>query len=81
MLGFDARTVLTEKYVHQPEKVLDLRNAFSPKMKASIPKFTPYHQVFEERHGFVPDLSILDLLFNEGPEAGSYLNKEQGNKE
>lgn len=28
----------------------------------------PYYQVFEERHGFLPDLSIVDLLFNMGPE-------------
>lgn len=29
----------------------------------------PYYQVFRSRHGFLPDLSILDLLFNMGPEA------------
>ena len=29
----------------------------------------PYYQVFQSRHGFIPDLSILDLLFNMGPEA------------
>ena len=29
----------------------------------------PYYQVFQSRHGFLPDLSILDLLFNMGPEA------------
>jgi hypothetical protein len=33
----------------------------------------PYPQVFEEKYGFVSDLSILDLLFNMGPEAGYYL--------
>lgn len=32
-----------------------------------------YYQVFAHRHGFLPDLSILDLLFNEGPEAVLYL--------
>jgi len=32
-----------------------------------------YPQVFEDRHGFVPNLSILDLLFCEGPAAKSYL--------
>ena len=29
----------------------------------------PYHQVFEEEHGFTPNLSILDLIFNAGPES------------
>jgi hypothetical protein len=34
-----------------------------------------YDQVFMEKHGFIPNLSILDLLFNLGPESGEYLNK------
>lgn len=34
--------------------------------------FPPYHQVFSERHGFVPNLSILDLLLCEGPLAMNY---------
>lgn len=33
-----------------------------------------YYQVFASRHGFLPDLSIVDLIFNLGPEAGVYLN-------
>lgn len=33
----------------------------------------PYYQVFQSRHGFIPDLSILDLLFNMGPESIFYL--------
>lgn len=31
---------------------------------------SPYYQVFKEKHEFLPDLSIVDLLFNMGPEAG-----------
>jgi hypothetical protein len=33
----------------------------------------PYTQVFSEKFGFIPDLSILDLLFNEGPSAHTLL--------
>jgi hypothetical protein len=33
-----------------------------------------YHQVFSDRHSFKADLSILDLLFNEGPNAGTVLS-------
>jgi len=33
----------------------------------------PYYQVFSSRHGFLPDLSIVDLLFNMGPESILYL--------
>jgi hypothetical protein len=40
-------------------------------------KFIPieYSQVFTERHGFVPNLSILDLIFNEGPLSASIIKK------
>lgn len=33
----------------------------------------PYYQVFEDRNGFIPNLSIVDLLFNQGPQAKHYL--------
>ena len=33
----------------------------------------PYYQMFASRHGFLPDLSIVDLLFNEGPEGVLWL--------
>jgi len=35
--------------------------------------FPPYYQSFAERHGFLPNLSALDLLFHLGPESGEYL--------
>jgi len=33
----------------------------------------PYYQTFQKRHGFIPNLSILDLLFNEGPSSILYI--------
>lgn len=36
---------------------------------------SPYYQVFAQRNGFLPDLSIIDLLFNLGPESILYLSK------
>lgn len=35
-----------------------------------------YTQVFTEKHGFIPNLSILDLLFNEGPNCELYLKRQ-----
>lgn len=52
------------------ENVLDLRNQILPKTIFQYHKFCPrYTQVFEERTGFIPNLSIVDLLFCEGPQA------------
>ncbi len=57
----------------------DLRGMIHPKRSNSILKDLelekPYYQVFSAKHGFIPDLSIMDLLFNEGPEAIVYLKK------
>ena len=50
----------------------DWRNALSPKRPSPL-KLRPYWQVFKEKYGFVGGLSVMDLLFNEGPESLSYL--------
>ena len=55
--GTDFRTIIHPKH---PQEDSD----FSPK---------PYYQVYKERFGFMPNLSILDLLFNMGNEAVLYL--------
>lgn len=48
---------------------LDMRRMAEPKELASCAEHAqPYYQVFAQRHGFIPDLSIADLLFNMGPE-------------
>jgi len=55
----------------------DKRNAITPKPRADKPRTAfeakPYYQVYGSRHGFLPNLSVLDLLFNEGPEGILYL--------
>lgn len=55
--------------------VPDYRMAIRPKNPEPDPDFTPkrYYQVYEQKHGFLPNLSILDLLFNMGPESIFYL--------
>ena len=53
----------------------DYRNAISPKHPEPDPDFSPnpYYQVYGQKHGFLPNLSVLDLLFNMGPESIFYL--------
>lgn len=53
----------------------DFRYAIQPKHPMPDADFRPrpYYQVFSRRHGFLPNLSILDLLLNMGPEAVFYL--------
>lgn len=55
----------------------DYRTAIRPKHPLPDPLFIPifYHQVFEDRFGFIENLSILDLLFNTGPEAPTFLRQ------
>jgi hypothetical protein len=38
--------------------------------------FRPYYQVFAHKHGFIPNLSIIDLIFNMGPEGILYLQSD-----
>ena len=63
----------TEKYVS--DHASDYREAINPKHPAPDPDFQPrrYYQVYEAKHGFLPNLSIVDLLFNMGSEAIFYL--------
>lgn len=75
LIGVDREIPFTKSYLPQVnDNMMDLRNAFNPKQKSSY-NFPPYTQVFSEKHGFHPDLSILDLLFNLGPDAKGYLQE------
>ena len=58
-----------------PSPCLDLRAAINPKHPAVDADFQPrpYYQVYASRYGFQPNLSVLDLLLNMGPEGIFYL--------
>lgn len=74
LIGFSPRVELSTEYLREvPAGDTDLRTLIHPKRPCieALPDYTPrpYYQVFKERHGFLPDLSIVDLLFNMGPES------------
>lgn len=50
------------------------RRRFFDEPQQSLPD-PAYYQVFGERHGFQPGLSILDLILNTGPDALAYLQR------
>jgi hypothetical protein len=62
-----------------PEGMLDFRNAIHPKKHRRRPdseyQVVEYPQVFQEKHGFLPNLSILDVLFCAGPQTIEILAK------
>jgi len=61
----------TDTYEITP-KIKDYRNLSIAKNGISI-EIEEYTQMFDHKHGFIPNLSILDLLFMEGPNALSFL--------
>ncbi len=64
----------TTEYFHTPTDLIDLRALANGKKDAI--QLNPYSQVFEDKHGFINNLSILDLIFNEGRYALDYLKKQ-----
>ena len=68
LLDMQPAVVYTEHY--EPEVANDFRETIRPKHEGEDPAFRPepYYQVFREKFGFLPNLSIADLLFNMGPE-------------
>ncbi|CEN36511.1 WbqC family protein [Capnocytophaga cynodegmi] len=67
----------TKSYEAEPKQVKDFRFLTSAK-KEFLLQMEEYHQIFSDKHGFLPNLSILDLLFHEGPNTEDYLmNKIQ----
>ena len=70
-LRLDLAISTTETYeIIDPEN--DFRNQFSAKKPAQY-TLPEYIQVFDDKFGFTSDLSIIDLLFSEGPSAAIYL--------
>ena len=75
LVGIATVVTVTDEYQFASEKdEVDLRNCFSPKTPTEE-ALSAYYQVFERKFGFLPDLSVIDLLFNMGPESLLVLKK------
>ena len=66
----------TTEYFHEVDttSLLDFRALVDGKKDQS--QFESYTQVFDDKHGFLNNLSVLDLLFNEGKYALDYLKNQ-----
>jgi len=74
-LGLEFDYDETSEYFHEVNDKTDLRHLVNGKKDISV--FEPFTQVFGEKHGYINNLSILDLLFNEGRYALDYLKKQK----
>ena len=77
--GTCANVTRTESFVKPDAGPLDWRYKLSPKRSAELRLFSfrTYEQAFSERYGFIPGLSILDLIFNMGPDSGMVIRETQ----
>lgn len=75
-LPFEYKT--TQVFEKEPKNLLDARSLANSR-KEIEQTFESYAQVFDDKHGFLQNLSILDLLFNEGPNSIIYLESQKLN--
>lgn len=76
LIKLKSKLEVTSSYIKDPVETADFRNLISPKSDpAADYSFTikPYPQLFDTKYGFIPNLSIVDLLFNQGPDTKSFL--------
>jgi hypothetical protein len=73
-LGISIPFEKTTEYFHKVSDKNDFRYLVNGKKDST--QIEPYTQVFDNKHGFINNLSILDLLFNEGRYAVDYLKQQ-----
>lgn len=74
-LGINIQPQKTTEFFHEVHDYTDFRQLVNGKKDTT--QIEAYTQVFNEKHGFINNLSILDLLFNDGRYAVDYLKKQQ----
>ena len=76
LLGIEAKWSFNQSYRKEVTNSVDLRHLVNAKKEPEY-TLTPYTQVLQEKGEFLSNLSILDLLFNEGPNALTYLLEQE----
>lgn len=70
-IGIGTELLASEKFGLEP--VVDIHPKRPNSILNDLGLARPYYQVFSQRYGFIPNLSVMDLLFNEGPASLDYL--------
>jgi hypothetical protein len=74
LTGIEIRLGFTDYFsMNYDENYIDERYIIHPKKQANLRSVAEYTQVFSNKHGFMPNLSIIDLIFNTGPSAKEIL--------
>ncbi len=68
LLDIQPKIEFTNSFHLEYKNEIDNRFNIHPKQKSTV-KINPYYQVFQEKLGFIKDMSIIDLLFNMGNES------------
>ncbi len=80
ILGIKTKIKFSDHYINTPGISVDLRQAIHPKKPVCpLSSEEPYNQVFSHKLGFLKELSIIDLLANEGPAARDYIQFQASN--
>jgi hypothetical protein len=74
IIGIDPEISYSDDYIKTPEGQNDMRELMKPKRAVIGLEYPAYSQVFRHIHGFLSGLSILDLIFNVGPDSKKYLD-------
>lgn len=72
-MGLSIEVERSTKYCEPSEQTIDYRSTLTPKIEIQDLNFPSYLQVFNDRLPFAKNLSIIDLLFNEGPNSLNYI--------
>ena len=72
-LQLNITTTHTQTFEKIPKGKKDFRRLVNRNYEVNLLRY--YTQVFTQKHGFISNLSILDVLFNQGPNTELYINK------
>ncbi len=76
-LSISFQEIVTESYHKEYNGAIDIRGFCKPGIEQKSSKEELYYQIFADRNGFLPNLSVLDLLFSEGSGAIDWIIKNK----